>query len=537
MLLDTSPSKPHSNNHEPLLSTPKKASHRIVFGSVSPNAKRNSIFEGKDILSPNIDLMTWSSPKRHQASQKLPDFNGRLGSADLREPAPSGAVSSTSGSPRKLQRASTTDRYIPNRHTASGRLCMDESRPPPSALPALHLEAETKRIYKHSVAEACGLQVGKRILQFQPNLPPPSLQRSTSELSAFADESSQSATSRSQPMRTRKVPSCSEKVLDAPGVFDDFYLSLMQWSSINLLAIALENAVYVWNAATGAVTSLTECSCIVTSVNWSQDGYYLSIGTNDGSIEVWDIETQERLRTMQGHISRVATQDWSGHILTAGSRNGSIVHHDVRVSQHIVSNITNAHAEEICGLSWRSDGQQLATGGNDNVVSVWDLRSNIPRFSKHEHKAAVKAISWSPDKLSLLATGGGSADKHIHFWNTATGCKVNSLDAGSQISSLHWGYSNTTGREIVATHGYPNNSISIYSYPTLHKTGVINDAHDARILNSALSPDGTTLATVAADESLKFWKLFDINRRKSTLHGFASLKDDANKMGDSFMIR
>ena len=59
----------------------------------------------------------------------------------------------------------------------------------------------------------------------------------------------------------------------------------------------------------------------------------------------------------------------------------------------------------------------VASGGNDNVVSVWDMRAdrNIAKFC--EHRAAVKALAWSPHQTSILATGGGSTDKCIRIWN------------------------------------------------------------------------------------------------------------------------
>ena len=38
-----------------------------------------------------------------------------------------------------------------------------------------------------------------------------------------------------------------------------------------------------------------------------------------------------------------------------------------------------------------------------------------------EHLAAVKAIAWSPHHHGLLASGGGTADRCIRFWNTLTG--------------------------------------------------------------------------------------------------------------------
>ena len=61
----------------------------------------------------------------------------------------------------------------------------------------------------------------------------------------------------SNPMQTvesqikpRKISSNPYRILDAPGLQDDFYLNLVDWSSQNILAVALESAVYVWNATT-----------------------------------------------------------------------------------------------------------------------------------------------------------------------------------------------------------------------------------------------------------------------------------------------
>jgi WD40 repeat protein len=34
------------------------------------------------------------------------------------------------------------------------------------------------------------------------------------------------------------------------------------------------------------------------------------------------------------------------------------------------------------------------------------------------------------------------------------------------------------------------------------------NGHTSRVLHLALSPDGTTIASAAADETLRFWKVF-----------------------------
>ena len=49
-----------------------------------------------------------------------------------------------------------------------------------------------------------------------------------------------------------------------------------------------------------------------------------------------------------------------------------------------------------------------------------------------DHQAAVKALAWSPHERNLLASGGGTADRSIKFWNAASGALINSVDTGSQ---------------------------------------------------------------------------------------------------------
>ena len=89
---------------------------------------------------------------------------------------------------------------------------------------------------------------------------------------------------------------------------------------------------------------------------------------------------------------------------------------------------------QVCGLKWSHDDRELASGGNDNQLLVWNQRSQHPVLRLTEHTAAVKAIAWSPHQQGLLASGGGTADRCIRFWNTANGNVLNSIDTGSQAS-------------------------------------------------------------------------------------------------------
>ncbi|KAI1165736.1 WD40 repeat-like protein [Nemania serpens] len=431
------------------------------------------------------------------------------------------------------------DRFIPNRsnssaiaHVGSGKLdFQDRSRPKTSngesssilssateaaiaSLEGLSLDDEDDTAtyarlsprsiaYQDSLASACGVNLNTRILQFKPAPP---------ESSKPIDLRQQynrplKPTNASSAQFRRRIATAPERVLDAPGLIDDYYLNLLDWSASNQVAIGLERNVYVWSADEGAVSCLLEtpADTYVSSVKWSGDGAYVGVGLGTGEVQIWDVAEGTKIRSMFGHDTRVGVMGWNRHLLSTGARSGLVFNHDVRVAEHKVAELVS-HTSEVCGLEWRSDGAQLATGGNDNLVSIWDARSlAVPKFTKTNHKAAVKALAWCPWNMNLLATGGGSYDRHIHFWNSTSGARVNSIDTGSQVTSLRW---STSYREIVSSSGFPDNSLSIWSYPTLVRNVEI-PAHESRVLHSCLSPDGQMLATAAADESLKFWKIFE----------------------------
>ncbi|KAL6942255.1 hypothetical protein ACO0QE_003424 [Hanseniaspora vineae] len=424
---------------------------------------------------------------------------------------------------------------------------IDSPPPPANASPETHLKSINKKFFQKTVAQACGIDANQRILQYLPKAPLPSLKRSQSYSlensrnkytydyysGVRMDEFTNNSRSSSPNLPTdfmadrtkvnyqiRKINQSPERILDCPEFFDDFYLNLIAWNKRNVLAIALNQAVYLWNGDSGDVLQLLDYSeqplMKVTSVTWSDDNFHISVGFEQGFMEVWDTETMKKIRKMHGlEKSRIGVQSWLCNLIASGNKDGMIKINDVRVKNHVVQSWDDHHhGLEVCGLAYRSDGLQLASGGNDNSMIVWDTRTSQPQFVKRHHQAAVKALSWNPDISTLLASGGGSNDQKIHFWNTSSGIRVNSIDTGTQISSLHWGQSTSNKREIVATGGEPKNAISVYNYENRLKVAEIINAHESKIISSQLSPDETTLCTIGGDENLKFFKVFDSKKPK-----------------------
>ena len=310
---------------------------------------------------------------------------------------------------------------------------------------------------------------------------------------------------------TRQIASAPSRILDAPGMMDDYYLNLLSWSDTNTLAVALSQTVYLWNATTGDIVDL--CSVpeggdnYISSVSWvQQGGSHIAIGTSSGKTQLWDVEAQKQLRSMDGHTDRVGALSWNEHILTSGGRDAVVVNHDVRIAQHKVATLT-AHRQEVCQLAWSPDGKSLASGGNDNKICIWDAStssSSTARFELMDHQAAVKAMAWSPHERNLLATGGGTADRTIKFWNTQTGSMLNSIDTESQVCSLMW---NPFEKEILSSHGYARNHLCLWKYPSMAKVKEL-EGHTSRVLHLARSPDGGSVVSAAGDETLRFWDVF-----------------------------
>jgi len=136
---------------------------------------------------------------------------------------------------------------------------------------------------------------------------------------------------------------------------------------------------------------------------------------------------------------------------------------------------------------------------------VWNHCSLSPVQQYTEHLAAVKAIAWSPHQHGLLASGGGTADRCIRFWNTLTGQPLQCIDTGSQVCNLAWSKhanelvsSSRCGAAAapsavrkrdanfplpfqVSTHGYSQNQILVWKYPSLTQVAKLT-GHSYRVL-------------------------------------------------------
>jgi len=401
------------------------------------------------------------------------------------------------------QSSSSSDRYIPSR-------CGMES---------IDLSVDREDIVASATSEHAKLVVantldqGARVLSYKNKAPAPAEGYQSSLKVLYSAQGAKKEVVKP----TRHIPSAPIRILDAPDMLDDYYLNLLSWSCNNVLAVALGPTVYMWNAASGDIKELTtlQDDNYVSSVSFlPQGGGHLAIGTADNTVQLWDVQAGRQVRSLQGHAGRVGALAWNNHVLSSGSKDNTIMHHDVRIQHHVIGRMAS-HTQEVCGLAWSPDGSYLASGGNDNTLCIQDFANihNMDITPKHmltDHQAAVKALAWSPHERNLLATGGGTADRCIKFWNAASGSLLNSIDTGSQVCALQW---SPVEKELLSSHGHADNQVCLWKYPTMACVKELK-GHTSRALHMVVSPDGSTVCTGAADETLRFWNIFRSDSKK-----------------------
>lgn len=154
------------------------------------------------------------------------------------------------------------------------------------------------------------------------------------------------------------------------------------------------------------------------------------------------------------HWGRISALDWEGGLVFTGSKDSHLKSIDPKTGEDGLV-FAKFHRTEICGL--KSNGMLLASGNNDDVVLIYDLRKTSQLLDSYSHKGAVKAMEWL-DKKTLIS-GGGAADQKIKFWRDGSGI-IQEIDTGSQVCELK---ASITNNEIVSCQGYSLNQIIIWN--------------------------------------------------------------------------
>lgn len=229
---------------------------------------------------------------------------------------------------------------------------------------------------------------------------------------------------------------------------------------------------------TGAMTLLAKISAHsqqICGMAWSPDERFLATGGNDNACLLFEVRAIIPLPFSDAPIFSVSTESSSSMSVHAppSLHLGEIPRQSLsghRIMSHLLPSwFYPPPIRPFQAAPLLSHAGTVISGKGKTVI----LPSNHHKY-RLVHSAAVKAIAFAPWQPSLLATGGGTNDRAIHFWHTRTGVCLATINVFAQVTSLIW---SQTRREIVATFGYaqPDHPIriAVFAWPSCAQVAVI----------------------------------------------------------------
>ncbi len=157
----------------------------------------------------------------------------------------------------------------------------------------------------------------------------------------------------------------------------------------------------------------------VTSVAFRGDGTLLASGALDRTVKLWNLRTEECLRTLEhsdGVRSVAFRQDGDLFALSADT---TITLYDMqRVLDASIETTLKGHRDWVNGLTFSPDGNTLASVGDDLLVKVWDVRQRSLIQTLEGHNGFVWAATFTPDGETLATAGD---DLAVNLWDLSIG--------------------------------------------------------------------------------------------------------------------
>lgn len=207
---------------------------------------------------------------------------------------------------------------------------------------------------------------------------------------------------------------------------------------------------------------------------WSPDDAYLATGGNDNAcllFELCEIISLQHLGVPSQPLpspQSPGTRSQNAFSCLSINSNPRRLFSRRNILSHLLPSWAHSDVKLLSPSILKHPGSFISGGGRTAMVP-----SNRQKH-RLEHSAAVKAIAFAPWQPSLLATGGGSNDRAIHFYHTQSGACLATINVYAQVTSLIW---SKTRPEIVATFGYAQPEhpirIAVFAWPSCEQIAAI----------------------------------------------------------------
>jgi WD40 repeat protein/uncharacterized caspase-like protein/cytochrome c-type biogenesis protein CcmH/NrfG len=182
-------------------------------------------------------------------------------------------------------------------------------------------------------------------------------------------------------------------------------------------------------------------------IAFTPSGRILAGGSNNGSVELWNVDSGRKLLTIKEGFSseNIAMSPDSTTIAQLTADEKSIKLWDTN-NQTTMEELSG-HTDDISTLVFSPDSQTLASGSADKTIRLWDLKGGGVKILTG-HASAVGAVAFHPTGKLLASIPAndliqGDADDEvvlgdtiIKLWDVATGKEVGTVPDPSVPLSL-----------------------------------------------------------------------------------------------------
>ncbi|HEY6285789.1 MAG TPA: hypothetical protein VIX20_09015 [Ktedonobacteraceae bacterium] len=275
---------------------------------------------------------------------------------------------------------------------------------------------------------------------------------------------------------------------------------------------ASDAQVLIWDL-NGNVQARKGQAGVVRSVAWSPNGQQLAVGAANQVLFLNPLNGTLLAQPAQKHTDAVTTLAWSTRqpelVVSGGLDKQAVVWN---TTSYTPQTIFTGHTTAIESAAWASDSQTVATSSHGGVVRVWSAENGqqVHGFFM-DAQLPMRAVSFASSG-GQLAVGGD--DGIVRLWNGLVCQEQNQNDFGTQcldtpqrlrahqghVHALAW----SPDARFLATGG--DDGILAIWYPMQSQTPLLKIPHNAPLLALAWSADGTQVAT-ASGNSVTIWGL------------------------------
>jgi WD40 repeat protein len=284
-------------------------------------------------------------------------------------------------------------------------------------------------------------------------------------------------------------------------------------SSGMIAAGYFNSTVQVWNVQSNQPLELKGHENWITAVAWSPTGPLLASAGLDKKIILWQLPTKKPTRVIEGAAAPAPGQpavadkhtDWiraltfstDGKLLVSAGDDKAILVWDVETVN--LARRLEGSTEWVMCLAVSPDGRHVAAGGFDRTIRIWELASGTKVKEIPANHQIVIALAWSPDGGTIVS---GGQDKKIRVWNSKEGNEIHVIEGHTD--------------QIFAVAIHPNGQwLASCSADKSVRLWNLADGTEAKSLaghtnwvySLAFTSDGSSLATASADETVRLWDL------------------------------